>query len=104
VAVAAQAACGARRGDPGGAGGVLSGLPTVAAKDLASALVAYAASNWRSEQRVAVLPDGASGRHRALHRVLRADKGAPLGWRRIAEILGTARNGSAVPRARDQTG
>lgn len=62
---------------------------TLAAKQLATALRAYAASNWRREQHLASLPDAVSGRHRAQHMVLRANNGKPLGWRRICEILGT---------------
>jgi hypothetical protein len=69
---------------------------TVAAKQIASALAAYAVSNGRREQHLDALPDGVSGRHRALHAVLRTNGGKVVAWRRIAEILGPARNCIAV--------
>lgn len=59
---------------------------TVAARRLAAALRAFRDSNWRWE-RHAGLPAGASERHRALYRILKANGGATLGWRRIVDIL-----------------
>ena len=59
---------------------------TVAARRLATALGAYSLSGWRWEQK-AGLPAGASERHRALYRILAANGGAALGWRRIVDIL-----------------
>jgi hypothetical protein len=52
---------------------------TVAARRLAAAL---GACNWHTG-----LPAGASERHRALYRILAANGGAALGWRRIVDIL-----------------
>jgi hypothetical protein len=68
---------------------------TVAAKQLAAALGAYALSGWRSERDVG-LPEHASERHRALHVILTASGGSVLSWRRIAEIFGPARNGTVL--------
>jgi hypothetical protein len=60
---------------------------TYAAQRLASALGAYATSGGRTEKHVDALPESASGRHRALHGILRANNGASLGWRRIVDIF-----------------
>jgi hypothetical protein len=60
---------------------------TCAAKDLARALSAYALSNWPAEQHLLTLPD-ASPRHCALHAILRANNGKPLGWRQIVNVAG----------------
>jgi hypothetical protein len=59
---------------------------TVAARRLAVALGAFRDSNWRWERHTG-LPAEASERHRALHRILAANGGAALGWRRIVDIL-----------------
>jgi hypothetical protein len=59
---------------------------TVAARRLARALRGYALSSWRQEQHTG-LPAGASERHAALYRILAANGGAALGWRRIVDIL-----------------
>ncbi|HZU91962.1 MAG TPA: hypothetical protein VE993_22100 [Stellaceae bacterium] len=64
-----------------------SGERCVAAKRLAWALAGYQLSNWRAERHQARLPEGAAGRHRALHAILRACGGKTLGWRRIADIV-----------------
>jgi hypothetical protein len=60
---------------------------TCAAKALARALTAYRASNWHAEKDSAALPATASGRHRALHGILRANGGASIGWRRIVDVM-----------------
>jgi hypothetical protein len=60
------------------------------------ALRAYAASNWRNERHLAILSDAVSDRHRALHRVLQANNGRSLSWRRIAEILAPSRNAGGL--------
>jgi hypothetical protein len=59
---------------------------TVAARRLAVAIGGYRASNWRWEQSTGV-PAGASERHQAMHRILAANGGRTLGWRRIVDIL-----------------
>jgi hypothetical protein len=59
---------------------------TVAAKRLALALRGYRDSNWRWERYTGV-PAVASERHRALYRILSANGGAALRWRRIVDIL-----------------
>jgi hypothetical protein len=68
---------------------------TVAAKELVRALAGYRLSNWRGEAAIAALPE-VSGRHPVLHTVLRLNGGRGLGWRRIAEIWATARNGAVA--------
>ncbi len=59
---------------------------TVAARRLARALRGYRDGNWRWERYTGV-PAVASERHRALHRILVANGGVALGWRRIADIV-----------------
>jgi hypothetical protein len=72
---------------------------TCAAKDLTRALVAYALSNWPAEQHLPVLPDSASPRHCALHAILRANGGKPLGWRQITNICAVAKKGHQLQSA-----
>jgi hypothetical protein len=60
---------------------------TLSAKALDRALSAYWSSNWPAEQHLLTLPD-ASPRHCALHAILRANNGKPLGWRQIVNIAG----------------
>jgi hypothetical protein len=62
--------------------------PTCSARALGRALSAYASSNWPAEQHLPALPDSASPRHCALHAILRANGGKPLGWRQIVNIAG----------------
>ena len=60
--------------------------PTVAAKRLARSLDRYLTTRWRHEQLQSELPDDAEGLHRALHRIVRANEGRPLGWRQLLNI------------------
>jgi hypothetical protein len=66
---------------------------TLSAKALARALAAYATSTWQAEQHLPALPDSASPRHCALHAILRANGGKPLGWRQITSICAVAKKG-----------
>ena len=62
--------------------------PTLSAKEFARALGSHAISvDWQRDRNIAELPAPASDRRRALHAILRANHGAPLGWRQIYEIL-----------------
>jgi hypothetical protein len=72
---------------------------TLSAKALDRALSAYALSNWPLEQHLSVLPDGASPRHCALHAILRANGGKPLGWRQITNICAVAKKGHQLQSA-----
>lgn len=56
------------------------------AEALENALTGYLAGAWRWE-REGGLPGGASARRAALHRILVLNRGEPLGWRRIFDIL-----------------
>ena len=44
---------------------------------------------------MAELPAHASARRRALHAILRANRGVPLGWRWLSEILAERRSSAA---------
>ena len=59
---------------------------TVAAQRLARALLSYVLSGWHWERKTGP-PAGASERHQALYRILAANGGVPLGWRRIVDIV-----------------
>ena len=60
--------------------------PTASARQLAMALAAYRASNWPAEKDFSALPDSASPRHCALHRILRANDGKALAWQQIYNV------------------
>jgi hypothetical protein len=63
------------------------GRPCQAAKALASAWAAYAASGWRSERNLAALPESAAPRHAALHAITRLNDGRAMAWRNIVTIV-----------------
>jgi hypothetical protein len=68
------------------------GQLTRSAKDTADALGRYRSSaDWQRDRHLAELPASASARRRDLHAILRANKGTPLGWRQIYDILTTER-------------
>ena len=61
--------------------------PTRSAKALAAALARHAASaDWYRDRYLAELPPDTSARRHALHDILRANSGVPLGWQ-IYDIL-----------------
>jgi hypothetical protein len=68
--------------------------PAEAARAIESALRRYAGTVWPRESGLAELPD-ASAERRLLHAILRANGGATLGVRQLANVLTGARTPAA---------
>jgi hypothetical protein len=69
-----------------------AGMPaTTSAKALASDLTRYAAGPWLRERALQAPPPGASALRIALHKIVRLNEGAPLGYRRLLDIASARR-------------
>jgi hypothetical protein len=74
-----------------GAASLRGGAPSAVAKELSRDLVRYLGAGWASESALDELPQSASSRRRALHRIARASAGRSLGWRQIFRIIEAGR-------------